>query len=130
MRNVRPGFVALFALAIGGSILCSAQTGIFEAGKRHLYLHCEGKRNGPVVILSTGLFREASDWRLIMPGIAGFTQVCGYDREGLGKSTVDHDPARPESESTDEKVEDLDFYWFRRASSLPISSSAIRREVF
>jgi pimeloyl-ACP methyl ester carboxylesterase len=86
---------------------CSAQTGIFAAGSRHLYLHCEGKRNGPVVILSTGLYREASDWKLIMPEIARFTQVCAYDREGLGQSTVVHDPARPESESTDEQVEDL-----------------------
>ena len=89
------------------STLCPAQTGIFAAGSRHLYLHCEGNRHGPVVILSTGLYRDASDWRLIMPEIARFTLVCGYDREGLGQSTVDHDPARPESQSTDEQVEDL-----------------------
>jgi pimeloyl-ACP methyl ester carboxylesterase len=42
-----------------------------------------------------------------MPEIAHFTQVCAYDREGLGQSTVDHDATRPESESTDEQVEDL-----------------------
>jgi hypothetical protein len=38
------------------STLCSAQTGISEAGSRHLYLHCEGKRHGPVVILSTPFY--------------------------------------------------------------------------
>ncbi len=83
------------------------QTGIFPAGKRHLYVHCEGQRHGPTVILSTGLYREASDWKLVMPQIARFTQVCSYDREGLGQSTVDHDGARPESESIEEQVEDL-----------------------
>ncbi len=85
----------------------SGQDGILPAGKRHLYMHCEGQRHGASVILSTGLYREASDWRLVMPKIALFTQVCSYDREGLGQSTVDHDPAGPESESIDEQVEDL-----------------------
>ena len=42
-----------------------------------------------------------------MPQIARFTQVCSYDREGLGQSTVDHEAARPESESMDEQIEDL-----------------------
>lgn len=107
MKNMTRCLIALVVSAIGCPTLCPAQTGIFAAGKRHLYLHCEGHRHGPVVILSTGLFREASDWKLIMPAIARFTQVCSYDREGLGQSTVDHDPARPESESTDEQVEDL-----------------------
>ncbi len=50
--------VALVALLISCSTLCSALTGIFAAGSRHLYLHCEGKRKGPVVILSTGLFAK------------------------------------------------------------------------
>ena len=99
---------------IAAGILCftlgwqaTGQTGVFPAGKRHLYIHCEGQRHGPVVILSTGLYREASDWKLVMPQIARFTQVCSYDREGLGQSTVDHDSARPESESMDEQIEDL-----------------------
>jgi pimeloyl-ACP methyl ester carboxylesterase len=84
-----------------------AQSGIFPAGKRHLYIHCEGERHGPVVILSTGLYREAGDWRRVMPEISRFTQVCSYDREGLGQSTVDHLSGRPESETRDEQVEDL-----------------------
>lgn len=101
---------AVFAAAIPAStiaVCAAAQSGIFPAGKRHLYLHCEGHRHGPVVILSTGLYRDASDWRLVMPSIARFTKVCSYDREGLGKSTVDHLGSRPESESLDEQIEDL-----------------------
>ena len=94
----------LVALALSQGL---GQTGIFSAGKRYLYMHCEGHRHGPVVILSTGLYREASDWKLVMPQIARFTQVCSYDREGLGQSTVDHEAARPESESMDEQIEDL-----------------------
>jgi pimeloyl-ACP methyl ester carboxylesterase len=86
--------------------LCSAQTGIFEAGSRHLYLHCEGKRHGPAVILDAGLFRDSTDWRLVQPKVAQFTQVCSYDREGLGKSVVD-EGAKPETECIDEQVEDL-----------------------
>ena len=104
MRKI--GVVFVF-LGLTFARQATGQTGIFPAGKRHLYIHCEGKRHGPVVILSTGLYREASDWKLVMPQIARFTQVCSYDREGLGQSTVDHVSAGPESESMDEQIEDL-----------------------
>jgi hypothetical protein len=106
MTMLRAAFL-ITVFMLGSTAVCLAQTGIFPAGSRRLYLHCEGKRHGPVVVLSTGLYREASDWKLIMPEIARFTEVCGYDREGLGQSTVDHISVRPESESTDEQVEDL-----------------------
>ena len=105
--QVRSAWITAVFLGITLGRQAIGQTGIFPAGKRHLYVHCEGQRHGPVVILSTGLYREASDWKLVMPQIARFTQVCSYDREGLGQSTVDHDEARPESESIDEQVEDL-----------------------
>jgi hypothetical protein len=62
----------------------SAQTGIFAAGVRHLYLHCEGERHGPAVILEAGAYRDSSDWWKVQPEVAHFTQVCSYDREGLG----------------------------------------------
>jgi len=100
-------FLAAIVLAGGIAPRCSAQEGVFAAGSRHLYLHCEGERHGPVVVLSTGLYREASDWKLITPPIATFTKVCAYDREGLGKSTMDHLTVRPESETMDEQKDDL-----------------------
>jgi pimeloyl-ACP methyl ester carboxylesterase len=96
-------FSSLFAISCSPS---AAQTGIFSAGQRHLYLHCEGQRHGPAVILDAGLFRESTDWKLVVPDIAKFTQVCGYDREGLGKSTIDKG-IEPESECIDESVEDI-----------------------
>ena len=95
--------IAFMAVLAAG---CSAQTGIFAAGSKNLYLHCEGKRNGPVVVLDAGLFRDSTDWREVQPKIAQFTQACSYDREGLGKSVVDKG-AKPEAECIDEQVEDL-----------------------
>lgn len=85
---------------------CPAQTGIFTAGSRHLYLQCTGERHGPAVILEAGLFRDSTDWREVQPVVARFTQVCSYDREGLGKSQVDKG-AKPETECADVQVEDL-----------------------
>ena len=105
--RIPKSFMVMVLLVLTSGRGSFGQSGIFPAGKRHLYIHCEGQRHGPAVILSTGLYREASDWRLVMPEIARFTQVCSYDREGLGQSTVDHDPAGPESETGDEQIEDL-----------------------
>jgi hypothetical protein len=105
MKAFRAGFFVTIVM-MSFAALCSAQTGIFEAGSRHLYLHCEGERHGPAVVLDAGLYRESSDWIKVQPEVAQFTQVCGYDREGLGKSIVDKG-ASPETECIDEQVEDL-----------------------
>ena len=104
MTALRTGLY--LAIWISCSALCSAQTGIFQAGSRHLYLHCEGQRHGPAVVLDAGLYRDSTDWREVQPSAAQFTQVCSYDREGLGKSLVDKG-ASPETECADERVEDL-----------------------
>jgi pimeloyl-ACP methyl ester carboxylesterase len=107
MKSTLEIFTVMILLVLPCCERSLGQTGIFPAGNRHLYIQCEGQRHGATVILSTGLYREASDWRLVMPEIAHFTQVCSYDREGLGRSTIDHESTRPESESMDEQVEDL-----------------------
>ena len=79
---------------------------MFQAGGRRLYLHCEGKRVGATVILEAGGGRDSTDWSKVQPEVARFARVCSYDREGLGKSTVD--PVRePDAETIDEQVEDL-----------------------
>jgi len=106
MRAVKV-LLALSVLASAMLPSARSQEGHFLAGTRHLYIHCEGERYGPVVLLSTGLYREMSDWKLITPKIASFTKVCAYDRQGLGKSTVDHLATRPESETMDEQIADL-----------------------
>ncbi len=98
--------LCLSAMLVGLEGHCGAQTGIFAAGSRNLYLQCSGTRRGPVVILDAGLYRDSTDWRLVQPKVAAFTQVCSYDREGLGKSVVDPG-AKPETECLDEQIEDL-----------------------
>jgi pimeloyl-ACP methyl ester carboxylesterase len=100
--------VAFFGISVMTfpAATCPAQTGIFSFSSKHLYLHCEGERKGPVVVLDAGLFRDSTDWHEVQPGIAQFTQVCSYDREGLGKSVIDKN-AEPEAECIDEQVEDL-----------------------
>jgi pimeloyl-ACP methyl ester carboxylesterase len=107
--QMRLHFIASLFLVLPlliGNRGASAQTGLFPAGSRHLYIHCEGKRHGPAVILDAGLFRDSTDWRLVQPEVALFTQVCSYDREGLGKSVVDTG-AKPETECIDVVVNDL-----------------------
>jgi pimeloyl-ACP methyl ester carboxylesterase len=94
--------VALLAVASA-----QAQTGIFKAGARQLYIHCEGARHGAAVLLEAGGWRDSTDWIKVQPEVAHFTQVCSYDREGLGKSTVDGVRNPDTAESIDEEADDL-----------------------
>jgi hypothetical protein len=58
---------------------------------RSMYLECFGK-GSPTVILDAGLRNGASFWSqrsdetppgpTVLPGVARFTRVCGYDRPG------------------------------------------------
>lgn len=106
MKPLVVSLILLLTSATALSLSASAQSGVFPAGNRHLYVHCEGQRHGPAVVLDAGLFRDSTDWRLVIPEIAKFTQVCGYDREGLGQSTIDKG-VEPESECIDESAEDI-----------------------
>ena len=54
---------------------------------REMTLHCEGS-GAPVVILDAGLGDGAAAWRKVQGGIAKTTKVCGYDRAGIGGSTM------------------------------------------
>lgn len=54
---------------------------------REMTLHCEGS-GAPVVILDSGLGDGAASWRKVQGEIARTTKVCGYDRAGLGGSTM------------------------------------------
>ncbi|MFJ3584180.1 alpha/beta fold hydrolase [Streptomyces sp. NPDC090127] len=66
-------------------------------GGRSLYLHCEGS-GSPTVVLVSGLHESADPWSLtevtppvpdapVLPGVAGFTRVCTYDRPGTIRYT-------------------------------------------
>ncbi|HYF61969.1 MAG TPA: alpha/beta hydrolase [Herpetosiphonaceae bacterium] len=59
-----------------------------DIGGRSLALWRRGS-GAPTVILEAGLGGTSADWSAVFDGIAAFTQVCSYDRAGLGHS----DPA-------------------------------------
>ncbi len=106
MKRLSVTLSLIALIAVPCSRNASAQSGILPVGNKHLFIHCEGQRHGPAVILDSGLFRDATDWRLVIPEISSFTRVCSYDREGLGRSTVDQG-VNPESECIDESVDDI-----------------------
>jgi len=54
-----------------------------------MHLHVMGE-GSPAVILEAGLGASSLSWQLVQPELARLTQVCSYDRPGLGWS----DPGR------------------------------------
>jgi pimeloyl-ACP methyl ester carboxylesterase len=63
------------------------RAGHFAVDGYHLFLRTMGHAP-PTVVLDSGLGRTSDDWldSGIMQQIASFTQVCAYDRAGLGQS--------------------------------------------
>jgi len=58
---------------------------LVSAGARRLHLHVIGQ-GGPLVVLEAGIAASSLSWQLVQPQVARFTQVCAYDRAGLGWS--------------------------------------------
>jgi hypothetical protein len=56
-----------------------------DVGGYQLYLYCTGK-GSPTVILESGLGGPALQWELVQQRLDKTTQVCSYDRAGLGWS--------------------------------------------
>lgn len=56
-----------------------------DVGGYALLLSCTGTGE-PTVILESGLGADHTTWAQIQPDIAAITQVCSYDRAGLGQS--------------------------------------------
>jgi pimeloyl-ACP methyl ester carboxylesterase len=52
---------------------------------RRMNIYCLGK-GSPTVILDSGMGDSTASWALVQPMIASKTQVCAYDRAGLGFS--------------------------------------------
>jgi len=50
-----------------------------------LQIHATG-RGRPPVVLEAGISATSLSWSLVQPHVAEFTQVCSYDRAGLGRS--------------------------------------------
>ncbi|MDR3387438.1 MAG: alpha/beta hydrolase [Rudaea sp.] len=61
-----------------------------ESGRR-LNLYCTGS-GSPTVVLDSGLGGDTSAWALVQPVVAAHTQVCSYDRAGLGFSDPQQRP--------------------------------------
>jgi len=56
-----------------------------DIGGYNLHIDCTGQ-GSPVVVLDAGLGDSYISWRKVQPGIAKVTEVCSYDRAGLGFS--------------------------------------------
>lgn len=56
-----------------------------DIGGRRLFITCQGE-GSPTVILEAGLGGDHTSWALVQPAVAELTQVCSYDRAGIGQS--------------------------------------------
>jgi pimeloyl-ACP methyl ester carboxylesterase len=63
---------------------------LVDIGGHRLHIWCMGAGK-PTVILDSGMGGGAFTWPRVQPDVARFTQVCAYDRAGLGYS--DSSPA-------------------------------------
>ena len=58
---------------------------LVDIGGHRLHIWCSGS-GAPSVILEAGLGGSSADWGFVQPEVTGFTQVCSYDRGGMGYS--------------------------------------------
>lgn len=58
---------------------------LIDVGGHRLHLFCQGEGN-PTVILESGLSATVAMWTRIQTELAKTTQVCAYDRAGIGWS--------------------------------------------
>ena len=58
---------------------------LVDVGGHRLHIWCTGAGT-PSVILETGLGGSSADWGFVQPEVSRFTQVCSYDRAGMGYS--------------------------------------------
>ena len=96
-KRILVGFGGLLAIAaLGGATYqwtatrrdlarTPAPGRLVDIGGHRLHIWCSGSGT-PSVILETGLGGSSADWGFVQPEVAGFTQVCSYDRAGMGYS--------------------------------------------
>jgi len=58
---------------------------LVDVGGHKMHIDCTGEGT-PAVILDSGLGDTYTSWRNVQPQVTKFTQVCSYDRAGLGYS--------------------------------------------
>lgn len=106
LRWIRRILIALLLLVAFCVLAGFVYENICEARDRHfnpmvgrlvdvhgktMHIYCTGE-GSPAVILDSGLGDTYSSWRSVQPDIAKFTQVCSYDRAGLGYSEPSSQP--------------------------------------
>ncbi len=74
---------------------------LVDIGGYQLHLNCQGS-GSPTVIMEAGLNDFSLFWSAVQPEIAQFTQLCTYDRAGLGWSE-----ASPYPRTSAQMVEEL-----------------------
>ena len=77
------GFL-LLAVACGNSNFNPESTWV-DVGGHKLNIRCSGE-GSPAVILGSGLAGDNHDWGPVEERVSEFTQICSYDRAGLGES--------------------------------------------
>ena len=59
-----------------------------------MHIQCVGT-GSPAVVLDAGLSRTSLDWNLVQAEVGQTTQVCAYDRAGMGWSETGPQPRTP-----------------------------------
>lgn len=67
---------------------------LVDIGGYSLHLDCRGEGT-PTVVMDAGLGGSSLDWSLVQPELALATQVCTYDRAGMGWSEAGPQPRSP-----------------------------------
>jgi pimeloyl-ACP methyl ester carboxylesterase len=83
------------AIAGVGDAASYSRAGRMVAVAGHeLYIDCRGK-GSPTIVMDAGLGSSSLDWALVQPELARATQVCTYDRAGMGWSKPGPQPRSP-----------------------------------
>jgi pimeloyl-ACP methyl ester carboxylesterase len=78
---------------------------LIGVGGHKMHLDCTGQ-GAPTVILESGLWDDWVVWYKVQPAISKFTQVCSYDRAGLGFSDPQPDQ-QPDSRNIADNLHTL-----------------------
>ena len=83
------------AIAAGGDAKAYPPPGrLVDVGGYRLHIQCVGT-GSPAVVLDAGLGGMSLDWNLVQTEMGQTTQVCAYDRAGMGWSDPGPQPRTP-----------------------------------
>ena len=84
------------AIAAGGDAKAYPPPGrLVDVGGYRLHIQCAGT-GSPAVVLDAGLGGTSLDWNLVQKEMGLTTQVCAYDRAGMGWSETGPLPRTPD----------------------------------